>query len=81
MEEPKQKSSRADDRELNLALGHSKTTAKWKNRTMTWGELLKGDPKNLLPIKATEIRNTMNAMDGWERNPQGRGRLGCRIEF
>lgn len=40
-----------------------------------WVELLGGDPKNLIPIKASEIRNTLANMDGWSRYDKSRGRM------
>jgi hypothetical protein len=29
-----------NDKALDIALGNSRTTKKWKNKTMTWSELL-----------------------------------------
>lgn len=40
MQQPDKKKLPNNQRELNLALGQSKTESKWKNRTMTWAELL-----------------------------------------
>lgn len=39
-----------------------------------WVELLGGDPKNLAPVKAAEIRNILNNSDGWVRHPLDKGR-------
>ncbi len=33
-----------------------------------WCELLDGDPKNLLPIKAKEIRSILENLEGWEKH-------------
>lgn len=40
-----------------------------------WNELLKGDPKNLIPVKATEIRNILENMDGWQKHRSDKGQL------
>lgn len=40
-----------------------------------WNELLKGDPKSLIPVKAAEIRNILENMDGWHKNRNGSGLL------
>lgn len=39
-----------------------------------WNELLKGDPRNLIPVKAAEIRNILTNMDGWHKYQSGDGR-------
>lgn len=40
-----------------------------------WVELLGGDPKNLAPVKAAEIRNILNNLTGWVRHRTSEGRL------
>ncbi|WP_369473340.1 VapE domain-containing protein [Secundilactobacillus kimchicus] len=38
-----------------------------------WNELLKGDPRNLIPVKAAEIRNILTNMDGWRKANTNKG--------
>lgn len=38
-----------------------------------WNELLKGDPRNLVPVKAAEIRNILTNMDGWQKYQKSKG--------
>lgn len=40
-----------------------------------WVELLNGDPKNIHPAKAAEIRNILANLKGWEKHKKSDGRL------
>jgi predicted P-loop ATPase len=39
-----------------------------------WVELVGGEVKNLAPVKAAEIRNILNNIDGWSRHSSDKGR-------
>ncbi len=58
-------------------LGEEGNTQRTKVCVMEiWCELLNGDPKNLVPIKAKEIRSILDHLDGWEKH-KGKLRFGA----